>query len=52
MFFHVPMVATSSLNFYIEVGVCRRSSLKFILDGEDQTCQEIRMTQSRIDELL
>ncbi|CAK9226938.1 unnamed protein product [Sphagnum troendelagicum] len=39
-------------SFTVERRAGRRSGLKFILDGEDQTCQEIRMTQNRLNELI
>lgn len=39
-------------SFAVERTTGRRASLKFFYDGEDLTCQEMRMTQSRIDEII
>ncbi|KAG0619717.1 hypothetical protein M758_4G159600 [Ceratodon purpureus] len=38
--------------FTVERTTGRKASLTFIYDEEDLTCQEIRMTQFRIDELI
>ena len=37
---------------HVHLSTCRRSSLQFELNGADLTCQEMKLTQQRIDEVM
>ncbi|KAJ7549384.1 hypothetical protein O6H91_07G051300 [Diphasiastrum complanatum] len=38
--------------FLVERSVGRKTTLKFLFNGEDCTCQDVKLTQARIDDLI